>query len=50
MITLLAVVAIFVVSVVIGSAIGSVLGRLVLGGMQRGLAVAERTMPTPPNR
>lgn len=49
MILFLVVVAIFLLSIAIGSAIGSLLGRLVLNGMQRGLvAASERTTPTSP--
>ncbi len=46
MVMLLVVVAIFLLSVAVGSAIGSVLGRLVFSGMQRGLAASRRTTST----
>jgi len=44
----LVVVAIFVLSVAVGSAIGSALARLVLNGMERGLIASRQTTPTPP--
>jgi hypothetical protein len=43
MVLFLVVVAIFVLSVVIGSAIGSGLARLVLMGMERGLLASRQT-------
>jgi len=50
MVTFLVVIAIFVLSVVVGSAIGSGLARLVLMGLERGLLASRRTTPTAPIR
>jgi hypothetical protein len=50
MMMFLAILAIFVLSVVVGSAIGSMLARLVLNGMERGLAASRQTTSTPPTR
>lgn len=44
----LVVVAIFVLSVAVGSAIGAAFARLVLSGMQRGLETSRRTRPVVP--
>jgi hypothetical protein len=44
----LVVVAIFVLSVAIGSAIGSGLARLALNGIERGLLASRRTTSIPP--
>jgi hypothetical protein len=41
----LVVIAIFVLSVAIGSAIGSALARLAISGLQRGMVAAHRPMP-----
>lgn len=48
MILFLVVVAIFVLSVAVGSAIGAAFARLVLSGMQRGLESSRRTGPVAP--
>jgi len=48
MVMLLVVVAIFVLSVAVGSAIGSALARLVLNGIHRGMLASQRTTSTPP--
>jgi hypothetical protein len=45
----LVVVAIFVLSVAIGSAIGSGLARLALNGIERGLVASRRTTSIPPS-
>lgn len=50
MVMFLAVIAIFVLSVAVGSAIGSGLARLVLLWMERGLVASRRTTSTPPTR
>ena len=50
MIMFLVVLAIFVLSVAVGSAIGSLLARLVLNGMERGLVASRETTSTPPRR
>jgi hypothetical protein len=44
------VIAIFVLSIVVGSAIGSALARLVLSGMERGLVASRQPTQTPPTR
>jgi len=46
----LVVLAIFVLSIAVGSAIGSVLARLVLNGMERGLVASRENTSTPPGR
>jgi len=46
----LVVIAIFVLSVAVGSAIGSGLARLVLNGLERGLIASRQNTPTPPTR
>jgi hypothetical protein len=48
MVLFLVVVAIFVLSVALGSAIGTALARLVLGLMERDLLASRRTTQTPP--
>ena len=45
---MLVIVAIFALSIVLGSAIGSVLARLVLNAMTRGLVASRRTTSMPP--
>jgi uncharacterized membrane protein YciS (DUF1049 family) len=50
MMMFLVVLAIFVLSVAVGSAIGSVLARLVLNGMERGLVASRQPTSTPPRR
>ena len=44
------VLAIFVLSIAVGSAIGSVLARLVLNGMERGLVASRQPTATPTTR
>jgi len=49
MITFLVVVAIFVLSVAVGSAIGSALARLAISGLQRGMVAPQRPTSAPRN-
>lgn len=44
------VIAIFALSIVLGSAIGSAFARLVLSGMERGLVASRQPTQTPPRR
>ena len=47
MIMFLVVVAIFVLSVAVGSAIGSALARLAISALQRGMVAAQHPTSTP---